>query len=438
LKPKRLKRIVDLTGLTGRVTTSYLSQRVRSAIAGSENADLDRTHVENAERVVEAMGRLKGAAMKLGQGMAIAARSLDLPPEVVAQFNKLHREGKSVPIAHIREDIETSLGRPIAELFASFEDQPLGTASLAQAHRATLHDGTEVVVKVLHRGIEGSVQTDLLALKAILLGSRVLRRDKGEIDAAFAEIQARLQEELDYLQEAANIHLFHQQWSGDPDVRIPRVHPALSTDRVLTLDLVPGRHVDDFLTDASPEARQRAGETLARLYYTMAFERRTLHADPHPGNYLFDDEGRVGLLDFGCVKRFDEFWIARYCRLALAAIDGDRSEALRQAREIGALVARDAKSEDALWSFLDALASQLRKGPYQIGGSDDQIVSTVRPSVKNLRFHPGIQVPPDVLFLHRSLAGIYSLTRRLNPVLDPGALFRHAAERAIARSEGRL
>lgn len=439
--PSRLRRLARLTSLTGSVAGSYVGERVKSALQGrgelTEKA-LDRLHIENAERLVDTMGKLKGAAMKVGQGMAIAARSLDLPPEVAAQLNKLNSEAEPVPFASIRDDIEASLGRTLAQAFATFDETPLGTASLAQAHRATLPDGTDAVVKVLHRGIDGSVKTDLMALKAMLIGSRILRRDKREVDAAFAEIQARLEEELDYLQEAANIATFHSQWGDDPDVRVPRVHGSHSTDRVLTMDRMPGLHIDEFLKVATPQARQRAGETLARLYYTMAFENRTLHADPHPGNYLFEPDGRVGLLDFGCVKRFDEFWVGRYCRLATTAIRGDRAAALHEAREMGALVARDSKTEDALWAFLEALAAHLRKGPFVIGGPDDRIVAEMRPVAKNLAYFPGIHAPADVLFLHRSLAGIYSLARRLKPTLDPGALFSAVAERAIARSEGRL
>lgn len=439
--PSRLRRLAHLTGLTGRVTSSYVGERVKSALTGhSDISDKtrDKLHIENAERLVDAMSRLKGAAMKVGQGMAIAARSLDLPPEVTAQLNKLNNEAEPVPFASIREDIEASLDRKLSDAFGDFDETPLGTASLAQAHRATLPDGTDVVVKVLHRGIDGSVQTDLMALKAVMVGSRVLRRDKSEVDAAFAEIQARLQEELDYLQEAANIHTFHQQWGDDPDVRVPRVHGAWSTERVLTMDRMPGQHIDAFIEQATPQARQRAGETLARLYYTMAFDNRTLHADPHPGNYLFEPDGRVGLLDFGCVKRFDEFWIGRYCRLAVRAIERDREGAIAEAREMGALVVSNPRAEDALWTFLDALASHLRTGPFEIGSDQDRIVHNVRPAGRKLAQFPGIRAPADVLFLHRALAGIYSLTRRLRPTLDPGALFLSVAERAIARSEGRL
>lgn len=439
--PSRLRRLARLTRLTGQVTSSYVGERVKSAISGGtgelSKKAMDKLAVDNAERVVEAMSRLKGAAMKVGQGMAMAARSLDLPPEVAAQLSKLEKDAEPIPFSVIKEDVESELERPLSEAFASFDKTPLGTASLAQAHPATLHDGSDVVVKVLHRGIDDTVKTDLLALKTILLGSRVMRRDKREVDAAFAEIQARLEEELDYLLEAANIHTFHEQWKDDPDVRVPDVHGSHSTERVLTLDRMPGRHVAEFVKTATPEARQRAGETMARLYYTMAFEHRTLHADPHPGNYLFEEDGRVGLLDFGCVKRFDEFWVGRYCRIALAAMDGDRERALAEAREMGALHGNHPKAEDALWNFFDALAEHLRRGPFRLGTDEDDIVETLRAPARALGLHPSIHVPPDVIFLHRSLAGIYSITKRLQPVLDPGQLFREAAEKAIAKADGR-
>jgi len=439
--PSRLSRLARLTGVTSKVTSSYLGQQVRSVLRGEKEPtkeELDRLHVENTGRVVDAMSKLKGAAMKVGQGMAMAARSLDLPPEVAQQLSKLNNEAEPVPFDIIREDVERELDGRLSDLFSEFSETPLGTASLAQAHRAVLPDGTDVVVKVLHRGIDDSVHTDLMALKTLLMGSRVLRRDKAEVDAAFAEIQARLEEELDYLQEAANIYAFHEQWADDPDVRVPRVHGAYSTERVLTMDRMKGVHADEFVKTATPEARQRAGETLARLYYTMAFRHRLLHADPHPGNYLFQEDGTVGLLDFGCVKRFDEFWIGRYCRIAKYAIAGDRSRALYESREMGALVGKDKRAAEALWAFFDALAEHLRRGPFRLGSEEDNIIAELRPLARNLGNHPNVRVPPDVIFLHRSLGGIYSIARRLKPVLDPGELFMEVCDEAIARAEGRL
>ncbi|MFT7519496.1 MAG: putative unusual protein kinase regulating ubiquinone biosynthesis (AarF/ABC1/UbiB family) [Kiritimatiellia bacterium] len=436
--PSRLGRLARLGRLTTKVTGSYVGERVKDAIRGSQLGQKarDKLHIENAERLVDAMGQLKGAAMKVGQSMAMAARSMDLPPEVAERLAKLNKDAEPVPFEVIKEEIERELEMPLEQAFRSLDPKPIGTASLAQAHGAIMHDGTDVVIKVLHRGIEDGVATDLLALKAMLIGSRVLRRDRGEIDGAFAEIQARLYEELDYLQEAANIHAFHHQWKDDPDVRVPRVHGSHSTERVLTMDRMPGVHVDIFARTGTDEAKQRAGATMARMYYVMAFRNRTLHADPHPGNYMFEEDGRVGLLDFGCVKRFDEFWIGRYCKIARAALNGDREETLEQCRQMGVLVGHNAQSADVLWSFCCALVHHMQVGGFRLGTSEDTIVQDMKPAARSLAGHPDIRVPPDVIFLHRALGGIYSISKRLHPQIDPRALFDEHGTYAIRRADG--
>lgn len=421
------------------MTSSYLGERIVGALRDPEarRASMDRLHRENAERVVETMGRLKGAAMKIGQSVAMLAGSMELPEEVRASLGRLHDKVEPVDFSVIREELEASLERPLEQAFSTLDPQPLGTASLGQAHLARLPDGAEVVVKVLHRGIEHSVASDLAALKAMLIGGRVLRRDRAEIDAIFDEIQARLEEELDYLQEAANIQCFREMYRDNPAVRIPAVHTAWSTERVLTLDRLPGLPLEEFLLVASPEARQRAGVTLATLFYEQVYRHRTLHADPHPGNYLFELDGRVGLLDFGCVKRFDEFWIAHYARAALSAIVGDKVGCLAACRGIGSLVGAGPEAEDALWDFCDLLASPYRRGRYRLGGPDDDDLFRKLPvSVARLVQHPAVSSPRDLVFLHRALGGLYTLERRLQPELDWRPLLEQNARYAVALAEG--
>jgi len=439
-RPKgRLGRLARLGNLTGRVTTSYVRQRVRDVFTDDEarSRAMRRLMVRNAEQVADNLSALKGAAMKVGQGLAVAANSLDLPAEVSDALSKLHREAEPIPFATIREDVEVELERPLEQAFSTFEPHPLGTASLGQAHAATLPDGTDVVVKVLHRGIEASVDTDLMALKTLLVSGRVLRRNRSEIDNAFTEIRARLREELDYLQEAANIAIFHDLVGDDERIRVPRVHPGWSTERVLTMDRLPGMPLEIFLKTADPEARQRAGLTLGDLYFRMAMRLRTLHADPHPGNYLFEPDGRVGLLDFGCVKRFDEFWMANYARAGLAAMDGDREAALEACRDLGAWNG-EREAGDLLWQLLDIIADPFRQGEYTLGGHRDSIMERLRPVLRQFPLHPEIQVPRDLIYLHRSLVGLYAIARQLVVRADWGAILRSHAEHAIARAEGRL
>ncbi len=436
----RLARISRLGRLTGRVGGSYVAQRVSSLFQDEarQKRALERLHVDNAEKIVETMSTLKGAAMKLGQGMANAAAGLDLPEEVSSALGRLHADAEPISFRIIREDIEASLEKPLEEAYSSFEARPVGTASLGQAHAARLPDGRPVVVKVLHRGIDGSVASDLAALKAIMLTGRFLRRNRAEVDAIFDEIRARLEEELDYDIEAANIHQFAQIFGDDERVRIPRVHPGWSTERVLTMDRLAGVHLGRFLGQASPVARQRAATTIADLVLSMAFQHRTLHADPHPGNYLFQEDGTVGLLDFGCVKRFDEYWIATYARTGLAAMDGDRERCLRHCRDLGSLHGHDPAGEELLWQMIRTIVRPLTQGRYTIGSGCDSVLERIAPIGRRMVRHAGVRAPRDLVFLHRSLGGTYILLRKLVARADWGAMVRGYAEHAIARAEGRL
>lgn len=437
-KPSRFSRLAKLGGLTSRVTGSYLGNKVKDAFRDAEmrKKARERLHIDNAREIVETVGRMKGAAMKLGQQLAIAADALDLPDEVAATLGQLNAQGEPIPFAQIREDIEEELEAPLAELFGRFDEVPLGTASLGQAHTAALPDGTEVVVKVLHRGVEGSVETDLLALKAVLLSARTMRRPKSEIDAIFDEIKARLEEELDYLQEAANIHTYQKLFDGDERVRIPRIHQAYCTERVLTMDRVPGVHIERFAETGSPEARQRAAETLAELYYKQAFELRTLHADPHPGNFLFDDDGTVGLIDFGCIKRFDEFFIGDYARCAQAIFREDREAALEAAIGMGSWDGEGDEQGDVLWAYLDSLGRGFRMGPITLGEEGESLHQAVMDSGRRLVHYRNITLPSEILFLHRSLGGLYTLSRQLRGTVDYGEVAMRYAKIAVDQAAG--
>lgn len=431
-------RLARLGGLTSRVSGSYLGQRIRGAFQDEETRAkaLRRLHLQNAERVVDTMGALKGAAMKVGQNLAQVVEGLELPEEVSGILGKLNDKAEPVPFDTIRASVEAELEAPLAELFAAFDEEPLGTASLAQAHAARLPDGTPVVVKVLHHGIEKSVDSDLAALKSILLTGRVLRRDRQEVDAIFDEIRERLREELDYYQEAANLEHFHRSMAHIDGITIPKTHPSYSSERVLTMDRLTGRSLTDFLKTATPEARQRAGDLLTESFHDMFYRQRALHADPHGGNYLFRPDGGVGILDFGCVKRFDVYFVGRYAAMARALVDGDRTAFLARSREVGTLQPGSPASEDVLWSFGEAIAKPLRAERWTCGVNAD-VLKDVRQLVPQVLRHPNIRSPREIVYLHRALGGIYAMLRDLGHSAAYGDIFRLYTDHAVAVAEGR-
>jgi len=422
----RLDRLAKLGKLGSRLAGSTMAQRVRGVFL-TRDAELrasGRALLDNAERVAETLGQLKGAAMKVGQAIAAASVNLDLPEEVQEALSRLNDRAEPVPFSQIQRVVEAELRAPLEACFAWFDPTPLGTASLAQVHAARLFDGREVVVKVQHEGVAESVSTDLAAMKAIVIAGRLAGRDRAELDEAFAELEARLREELDYAREADNLTFFSSLYADDPRVLVPHPRRELSTARVLTMDRLAGVPLSEFVQSAAPEARQRAGHTLAELFFEMAFHHRVLHADPHPGNYLFGPDGTVGVLDFGCVKRFEGPWIDDYARAVRAALDGDRRGCLDACRACGAWVGDTPEAGDAIWEFCDTLVAPLREGSYTIGGPDDTLMERLQAPALRMWPHREIRGPRHVLFLHRTLGGLYAMTRKLTVSGEWGALIR--------------
>ncbi len=439
-RENRLARLARLGGLTTRLSTSWVGQRVREALTddAGRRSLRETFQKQSAEQLVATLGQLRGAAMKFGQALSMAAEHLDLPEEVKAELSKLQAEGEPVPFETIRRTIEAELGRPVSELFGTIDPTPLGTASLAQAHAATLPDGREVVVKVLHDGVEEGVQADLLAVRTLMASARVVGgRTREEMDAIYDEVRERLLEELDYLQEAANIHAFRQAFGDDdPRVRIPRQHNRLCTERVIVLDRLPGKPLRTFLQTASPAQRQAAGINLAGLFFTMAFKHRLLHCDPHPGNYLFEEDGRIGLLDFGCVKRFRPSWIGRYAQAAVGAVDNDREAVLTACYDLGAWDGQDTEAADAIWDFCDTIVGPWRGRLYRVGSHDDDIMDRVQPVAERIWRAKGVTGPRDIIFLHRTLGGIYTMGRQLGVEARWDEMVRREVQPALEALSG--
>lgn len=435
---EKLSRLSRLGALTTRVSGSYLGQAISGLFQDEEarKRSLEQTHLANAERIVRDLGSLKGAAMKVGQAVAQLSDSLDLPPDVRLVMGRLHDKVEPVPFSQVRQRIESELGGSLEDLFATFDPDPLGTASLGQAHAATLKDGSSVVVKALHTGIDGSVHADLSALKTMLVAGRVLRRPKEEIDAIFDEIEERLMEELDYRQEARNLQEFRRLFQDSPDIRVPFVYEGWSTGRVLTMERLPGRPLPVFAATAPEPARQRAGLALAQAFLRMQYHHRAIHADPHPGNYLFTPEGRVGILDFGCVRRFDLHWMAAYGGCGLAARLDDRESCMRNAVAIGALTRRHPPSEEPLWELCRAIGTPFRGGPFQMGGPEDSVNEAVARVMPRIMIAEELRSPRELVFLHRSLGGMHQILRQLRARQDWGALFE-AAYRACEADAAR-
>ncbi|MEC7986791.1 MAG: AarF/UbiB family protein [Myxococcota bacterium] len=435
-KKSRWRRIAKLGELSTKVSSSYLGQRVTGMFQGKDDRELSlrSTHLKNAERIVDTMSVLKGAAMKVGQSLAVMADSMDLPDEVSSILSKLNDQAQPVPFEEIEAVIRSQIDGEVDDIFAYIDPEPLGTASLAQAHAAQLKDGQWVVIKVLHDGVEYSVDTDLKALKSILLAGRFLQRSKEEIDLIFDEIRERLLEELDYRQEAKNLEEFHQFFQSIDGVQSPKPILSLCSDRILVMERLVGAPLETFYQNATPQAKQRAGDLLTAAFHEMLYVFRALHADPHGGNFLFKEDGSLALIDFGCVKRFSLDFLVDYGRLGNAIIDHEREETLRRACDMEMILNPNSALEDDFWDFLQIIAKPFRVGEYFVDG--DTLMAEIRESSNQILKHKGIRAPRDIIFLHRSLMGTYSMLRKLGHRCNYEDIRRHYVLQAIDIQDG--
>jgi ubiquinone biosynthesis protein len=254
-----------------------------------------------------ALEELGTTFIKLGQ--ILSTRADLLPPEYLAELTKLQDSAPPVPFEAIRETLVAELGQPIENVFAEFDSQPLAAASIGQAHAATLPDGTEVVVKIRRPGVVEAVNEDLDILKELAASaSRHLEfADRYDLVGLVEEFSQTLRAELDYIREGHSAERFAENFVGDPGIHVPRVFWYATTSRVLTLERIRGIKINDLASlDKQGTARRRLAEYATNVVLKMVCEDGFFHADPHPGNFFVEQNGVIGLIDFGMVGILDE------------------------------------------------------------------------------------------------------------------------------------
>ena len=239
----RSGRFFRLAGMTASVAGQYAGQRARRIFRSEEDNEGARSesYTRMADQIVDTLGELKGAVMKVGQ---IASQTQDfLPREFSDALERLQKEAPPMPFEVIVGQVESELGKPVSELFEYLQEKPYAAASIGQVHRARLHDGTDVIVKVQYPGVDESCDSDLKQLRMALKLGGLLKMPKEHVDQLFGEIRVRLKEELDYENEARNLKEFQAFHANDDWIKIPTVFDSHSSRRVLTMELVEGDHI---------------------------------------------------------------------------------------------------------------------------------------------------------------------------------------------------
>jgi predicted unusual protein kinase regulating ubiquinone biosynthesis (AarF/ABC1/UbiB family) len=316
----------------------------------------DEAAMRSAADVLAVMGNMKGAVMKLAQMASFAFDGL--PEGVEQQLAQLQTAAPPMAYELVAEVVEAELGSLPERAFKAFDTEPMAAASIGQVHRATTHDGRDVAVKVQYPGVDEAILADLA--NADMLFQTVAAMYGGfDPRALLEEVLARMTDEFDYRKEAANQRGFADRYRGHSYVKIPEVVDEASVQRVLTTELVGGRRFYDVLGD-SQDQRNAYGEIISR-FSQASINAGTFSGDPHPGNYIFMDDGRICFLDFGLVKHMTQDEAELLRAPGRAMMSGDSAAIEKTMRTLGVLADGVEIDPDRLAAFFSIMLGPTRE-----------------------------------------------------------------------------
>jgi predicted unusual protein kinase regulating ubiquinone biosynthesis (AarF/ABC1/UbiB family) len=395
---------------------------LRVRLTGESSAGF---HHRTAERYADLLGRSKGAMMKVGQMLSYTAVSSAVPSEFQsiyqAALGRLRSEAPPMAPELARMMLEEELGDRVERTFAEFDREPFAAASIGQVHAARLCDGRAVAVKIQYPGVAEAIRADLknaeLLATWLTLAVRGLSPRGLSLDfrSMARELSARIEEELDYRLEACNQAEFAECYRGHPFIHVPEVIGELCTDRVLTQELVRGRGWNEALA-ADQGLRDQWAEAIHRFVYGSYYRRSLFNADPHPGNYVFHEDGSVSFLDFGSVKRLRRERVEMLVAIYRECLRGDVLGTWRASVEAEMWRSSDPVTPEevfAYWREDNALVwaqPHFAATPDSVGRGIERRFSPTGPSANVLRH---CTMPPEYALLARAEIGVASVIAQL-------------------------
>ncbi len=427
------------------VVASYLSLRFQMRFRSAAAIDriMMRKHRANALRILRAITRLQGLYIKVGQLISILSNVL---PE---QFREgLETLQDRVP-PHPPEEIEARIreefgGRSTHELFARFEPEPLAAASIGQVHRARLHDGTQVAVKIQYPNIDRIVRDDLRTLRRIVGLIHRFFPDHG-IPEVYREVRKIVLKELDYREEAANIQRIAANFVDRPNVSFPEVRAELSTGRVLTTTFIDGIKASDT---AALEAAGIDRKALARLiitaYCQQIFNDRVYHAYPHPGNLMVLPGPNLVFLDFGAVAEISPNMRQGMIEFVQGGLAADTDKIVHAMKTMGFVSKRaDPEIFDRIVTYMhDRFKEEIQLESFNLRDIKvdpekglENLADLRRLDISLRDITDSFIVPKEWIMLERTILLLMGLCTELDPDLNPMSVIRPYLERFVF-SEG--
>ncbi len=424
---RRVARLSQAGWTLTKIASTYRLHITRAAFMSRRGARaaLDRLHHKNANRFLDLCLEQGGGFLKAGQ--ALSARPDLLPSAWIETLATLQDEVPGAGIEEILPIVEREFGAPIEHHFVAFDSEPIGTASIGQVHRAELHDGTEVAVKVRRPGVDETIELDMQLLAFFIDGLRA-SLPEADYDTSIAEIQKMIRSELDYHAERAHGEAIGLYFKNASTLTVPEPVDALCTERLLTTKFVRGEKITVVLDrlavareGGDDEAHARLSHILSTVvesYVGQILELGRFQADPHPGNLLIEPGDRVVLLDFGCTKVIDDDVRRAYAKIMQAFFVQDRAGVASQLSQLGFRTRTG--QPDTLLTFADILLSELQehRSGHTEWPSTEELIERLGELMRSVEDDPVTEIPDHFVMIGRVLTTLGGMFMHYRPTLD--------------------
>lgn len=439
--PARVKRMKETGWMLTRITSSYRLWGIKSAFISRKQtpAALAKLHRRNARLFRDVSLNQGGAFLKVGQ--LLSARADILPKPWVEELQVLQDQASPVAFEEVRHIIETELKDSLENLFAEFDPAPIAAASIGQVHRARLHSGFDVAVKIQRPGLEQIIDLDMTLMK-LFTNSIASMLPPTDLDTITNEIERTIREELDYRFEANSMETVGDFLRDVDKVQVPRPVRSHCSKRVLVSNFIVGTPLM-----AELDKRQEAGDDAAvsdllgrllDLYLRQVLQAGIFQADPHPGNLLVTPDNDLVLLDFGCTMVLSDTFRDGYSKVLGAALMGERETMAIELNRMG-FITRSGKP-DTLLAFADTLLSQIQRTAFEMSNDNPQwpsqgeILARAKDLLEQAESDPVDKLPAEFIMLARVFTTLGGLFVHYKPRIDVNShLFPHLVGPALSQ-----
>lgn len=408
---KKVERVAKLVTTGVKVGGNYLKYYGEKVV--NPSLTKDKLHENNATDIYDGLKELKGSALKVAQMLSMEKNLL--PQSYVEKFSLSQFSVPPLSAPLVRKTFKNYFKKYPEELFDEFTPDSINAASIGQVHKAKKY-GKDLAVKIQYPGVRESISTDIALVKPIAIRMFNLQ---GTSDEYFQEVEDKLTEETDYKLELEQSKIVRKECEIVENLKFPNYYPELSSDKIITMDWMKGIHLSEFCKlNQSQEKRDKVGQTLWNFYMFQIHQLKKFHADPHPGNFLVDDEGNLIAIDFGCMKQIPDSFYKPYFEVSTPSALADRNYFKEKLFELEILKTTDSLNEMGFFTemfheLLTVFTEPIHKTDFDFANPEFfgkiAALSEKFSSDKQLRKMNGNRGSKHFIYVNRTFFGLYNL-----------------------------